>query len=779
MPLLIILFLVGSEPTQIVRGTVRDAVSEAPVAGATIRLQCNDSVVAGAVSQRNGTYRLPAVPVGYYRLVISMVGYEPLVIDELQVTSGKEVVLPSTLSTSYVTAREVAVIADRSNDDSETNAEFVSVSGHTFRPEETRRYPGSIGDPARMVQNYAGVLGANDARNDIVVRGNSPLGMLYRMEGMNIPNPSHYGALTSAGGVVNMLNNNVLEKSDFLAGAFPAAYGNALSGVFDLRSRRGNDERYEFVGQVSFSGFEGGIEGPMWEGSSFLVNYRYSTLAAFAWMGLDVGVGSAIPIYQDLNFNVSTQLGNGRLTLFGTAGKSEIDFIGDDVDTQRLNAYAEPNRNIRVDYATAWTGMFYEQTFGQDTYLRLLVGGTATNEHYSGDSLDPETRAPYNDEVNDFTTLRWSTTGYLRHRMSSAVVISAGYLVDGTSYDLYSILDKGLATEFTPVDVEGSALLVQAYAQGSWRLTNAVTVNVGVNAMHYTLGDALAIEPRLGATWLLSPMMSVRVGYGTHSQTQNLYVYNVQVTDSIGSVSYPNRALGLTGSQHLVAEWDWFLVEHTRLRIEGYAQWLSDAPVERTPSSYSVMNAGAEFFPDPRADLFNNGTGDNVGVELTLERFLRDGLYYKLTGSIFDSRYAGSDGIERNTAFNSGYIVNVLAGYQFPITTTGALGISLRLNTSGGKYLTPIDTAASAMAGRTVYDQEQAYSQRQTPYFRADVRLSYQMDLAGSTLEIAMDLMNVTNHQNIFIQTYDPRSNSITTQYQQGFIPVPTVRWTF
>ncbi len=779
--LIILLLFSGSNVSaqQTVRGTVRDAVSEAPVAGATVRLQRNDSVVAGAVTQRNGTYRLPPVPVGYYRLVITLVGYEPLVIDALQVTSGKEVVLTSALTTSYVTAREVSVMDDRSNDDAETNAEFVSVSGHTFRPEETRRYPGSIGDPARMVQNYAGVLGANDARNDIVVRGNSPLGMLYRMEGMNIPNPSHYGALTSAGGVVNMLNNNVLEKSDFLAGAFPATYGNALSGVFDLRSRRGNDEQYEFVGQVSFSGFEGGIEGPMWEGSSFLVNYRYSTLAAFAWMGLDVGVGSAIPIYQDLNFNVSTQLGNGRLTLFGTAGKSEIDFIGDDVDTQRLNAYAEPDRNINVDYATAWTGLFYEQTLGQDTYMRVLVGGTATNEHYSGDSLDPVTRAPYNDEVNDFSTLRWSTTGYLRHRVSPSVVLSAGYLIDGTSYDLYSVLDKGLATEYTPVDVNGTALLVQAYAQGSWRLTNTVTINAGINTMHYSLGDAFALEPRLGATWMLTPMMSVRVGYGTHSQTQNLYVYNVQVTDSIGSVSYPNRTLGFTGSQHLVAEWDWFLVEHTRLRIEGYAQWLSNAPVERTPSSYSALNAGAEFFPDPRADLFNNGTGNNVGVEITLERFLREGLYYKLTGSVFDSRYAGSDGVERNTAFNNGYVVNALAGYQFPITTNGALGISIRMNTSGGKYLTPIDTTASALAGRTIYDQDQAYSQRQTPYFRADVRLSYQMDLAGSTLEIAMDLMNVTNHQNIFIQTYDPQSNRITTQYQQGFIPVPTVRWTF
>lgn len=647
LALLMVLGMVAAEPTQTVRGTLRDAVSEAPIAGVTVKLQGKDSLVFGAIARSNGAFRIADVPIGYYRVVVTMVGYEPYVIDELQVTSGKEVVLPIMLSSSYVTTREVAVIDDRSNDESETNAEFVAVSGHTFRPEETRRYPGSIGDPSRMVQNYAGILGANDARNDIVVRGNSPIGMLYRMEGMNIPNPSHYGALTSAGGVVNMLNNNVLEKSDFLAGAFPANYGNALSGVFDLRSRRGNDERYEFVGQVSFSGVEAGIEGPAWEGSSFLVNYRYSTLAAFAWLGLDVGVGSAIPIYQDVNFNLSTEFAGGRLTLFGTAGKSEIDFIGDDVDTQRLNAYAEPNRNIRVDYATAWSGLFYERTFGQDTYLRVLVGATATREGYSGDSLDPETRAPYNDEENDFSTLRWTTTASIRHRLSPSVVLSAGYFVDGTNYDLYSVVDKGLPTEYTPVDVDGATLLLQAFAQGSWRATDALSLNVGLHTQ--------------------------RFGYGSHSQTQNLYVYNVQTMDSVGNVSYPNRELDLTRSQHFIAEWDWFLADHTRMRIEAYAQWLSDAPVEAVASSYSALNAGAEFFPDPRAGLINSGTGDNVGVEFTLERFLRDGLYYKLTASLFDSRYAGSDGIERNTAFNSGYVANALAGYQFPVSATGAV----------------------------------------------------------------------------------------------------------
>jgi hypothetical protein len=149
-----------------------------------------------------------------------------------------------------------------------------------------------------MASNFAGVSGANDARNDIIIRGNSPSGLLWQLEGLNIPNPNHFGSLSSTGGPVSMLNNNVLDKSDFMTSAFPAQYGNALSGVFDLSLRNGNNEKYEFLGQVGFNGFELGAEGPFSKNSksSFLINYRYSTLALFQQIGINFGTGSATPI---------------------------------------------------------------------------------------------------------------------------------------------------------------------------------------------------------------------------------------------------------------------------------------------------------------------------------------------------------------------------------------------------------------------------------------------------------------------------------------------------
>jgi hypothetical protein len=322
------------------------------------------------------------------------------------------------------------------------------------------------------------------------------------------------------------------------------------------------------------------------------------------------------------------------------------------------------------------------------------------------------------------------------------------------------------------------ALLTEAYVQSKWWATSTFSFSAGLHAQYYTIGEAVAVEPRLGASWIVAPEVTVNIGYGHHSQVQNIYVYNVRTYDSVGVASAANRSLDMTRSRHAVAGVDWYINERTRLRAEAYAQWLTNAPVEERPTSYSALNAGAEFFPSRTGGLVSTGTGRNIGLELTLERYLHDGLYYMVTGSLFDSRYEGSDGIERNTAFNSLYVANVIAGKEFAIGERDVLSVNLRLNTSGGKYLTPVDLEASQAAGTTVYDQSQAYSVRASPYFRMDLRLAYRMEFASSSLEFAIDLMNVTNHENIYLQTYNPNTRSVTTQYQQGFIPVPMVRWT-
>jgi len=286
------------------------------------------------------------------------------------------------------------------------------------------------------------------------------------------------------------------------------------------------------------------------------------------------------------------------------------------------------------------------------------------------------------------------------------------------------------------------------------------------------------VEPRFGASYNLTPNSSLNVGYGLHHQLQSFYTYYLQKQTANG-LEYANKKLDFTRAQHIVLGYDNMLTENVRVKVEGYYQALSEIPVTRTPSSYAAINSGANFNPSDSANLVNNGTGTNYGLELTLERFFSKGYYFLLTGSLFDSRYKGSDGVERNTAYNTRFAYNALAGKEWKVSTKGVLAVNLRVASTGGRYLTPLDLTRSAVTRQAEEDGTRAFSQRQKAYFRTDLKVSYRHNYTKSTLEFALDLQNVTNNENVFAQSYNKKRNSISTEYQQGFFPVPMVRYTF
>ncbi len=288
------------------------------------------------------------------------------------------------------------------------------------------------------------------------------------------------------------------------------------------------------------------------------------------------------------------------------------------------------------------------------------------------------------------------------------------------------------------------------------------------------------MEPRLGLQYMINGNQSISLGYGIHNQIQSPYTTYVQTKIADDEYVLTNTKLDFTTSQHVVLTYDWNISETLRLKAETYYQDLSNVPVEQRTSSFSAINTGSSFIPSDQDSLVNSGTGRNYGIELTLERFFNKGYYFLITSSIFDSQYAGSDGIERNTAYNTRYVVNGLFGKEFRLGSKQKFfSVNLKVTTIGGKYLTPIDVQASQQFGRTIFNESEAFTEKQDAYFRTDIKLAYRKEYKKSTLEFAIDLQNVTNNQNIFAQNYNPRTNSIVTQYQQGFFPVPFVRFTF
>ena len=766
--------------TQTVRGTILDASSKTPVIGAAVQILGSNPLV-GAVTDTDGRFRLANVLVGRIRLKITALGYEEIVLGEVIVNAGKEVVLDLALTESVLNLNEVIISHKRSEDNTIANNEMATVSARPFNASETIRYAGSLGDPSRMAANFAGVSGANDTRNDIIVRGNSPASLLWRLDGVNIPNPNHFGSLGTSGGPVSILNANLLAKSDFLTGAFPAEYANALGSVFDLKLRKGNDEKSEFWGQLGFNGLEVGAEGPYTKNSkaSYLIDYRYSFFGLLENVGFEV---AGTPYYQDLTFKTDIPVGKkGQLTAWAMGGRSKVTFLGKDIDTDKPDAYGNENENIRANFRNGVGALSYEHRFSDRTYGKLTFSASQTDQNNEVDTVIYRSGKDIDQEILsakiDYMQRKLSVSAFLSHKFNAKDRVSTGVIVDFIRYNLGN--KELYPQEITRRNSNGETMFTQVYGQWKHRFNERLTLNTGLTFQNLRLNSSTALEPRIGLSYQLRAA-SLNVAYGLHSMMQPMLTYFYQTQRPDESYALTNKELGFTRSHHLVLGYDRMLAENLRLKIETYYQWIFDAPVEQLPSYYSSLTDGADFAPENKDNLVNEGTGRNYGLELTLEKYFSNNYYFLLTTSLFDSKYKGSDGIERNTPFNNQYVVNTLAGKEFKLGRRGnILTISWKLTVAGGKYVIPINTTASAEEHRQVDDYGRAFAEQQDPYFRTDLKIGYKINQRRLTHELALDLQNFTNNKNIFQQAYNVRTSRIGTAYQQGFLPIPFYRMTF
>lgn len=765
--------------TGAIKGTVIDQQSEMPIIGATIELLSEEGN-KGTATDIDGYFRLETAPVGRNILRISYLGYETLTLPNVEVSSGKDVLLNITLRESINELTEITVTAKTIKDQAQN--EMATISARQFSVEEVNRYSGGRSDVARLASNFAGVSAPDDSRNDIVIRGNSPTGVLWRIEGIPVPSPNHFSTFGTTGSPVSALNPNVLSNSDFLTSAFPAEYGNATAGVFDIQFRNGNKDRSEYTLQIgAFSGLEGMTEGPLGKkGGSYLVSGRYS------FVGL-VGAGStaATPDYQDISFKID--FGNskaGKLMLFGIGGRSDITFSGSDIEEDDL--FAAEDEDSFVNGGFGVLGLKHNLIIGDNTYLRTVIGGSLrTNDfeqdRYYGLGTESETKLRITEVENSESRLTFSS--YINSKINSKQTVRAGILYENIGQDA-AFIDREDAMDedgdgepdwFTVYDFDGRFSLVQPFVQTQYRLTKAITLNGGLHTQYSTLNEQFIVEPRASVAYAFNPKNKLTLGYGMHHQNAPLPI--LFLNESIGNeLVRTNADLDFIRSQHYVLGYDLKITENWRLKTEVYYQYLDNVPVESFASSYSTLTEGADFaFSDDKTGLVNEGTGTNRGLEITLEKFYSKGYHVLATGSFFESKYKGSDGIERSTPFDNGYVLNFLAGKEFKIgkTKQHALVIDTKLTTSGGKWYTPIDIEASREIGFEILDDSQAFSQQYSSYFRWDVKLGMKINSTKKKMshQFYFDFQNVTNRENIFARQYNRLTNNIDQVDQIGFFP--------
>ena len=767
-----------SHAQQTLRGTVIDQQTLAPLPNAKVFLPGTEPL-RGMIASEQGEFRFEHLPPGRYTLRVEYIGYEAITRANLVLTSAKELVLNIGLEEKVTATDEVVISA--TPDKRVALNEMSTVSARTFSVEEASRYAGSRNDPARMAQNFAGVGQVGDNRNDIIIRGNSPTGVLWRMEGIDIPNPNHFGAMGTTGGPVSMLNNNNLGNSDFMTSAFPAEYGNALAGVFDLNLRSGNNEQYEFMGQMGFNGFEAGVEGPFSKNSnaSFLANYRYSTLGVFKALGINFGTGAAVPQYQDLVFKVDIPTKKaGRFVLFGMGGFSDINFLDSEAEDGGTNFYGGSGQDLYNKGSVGVTGISHTHLFSNTTYGKAIIAVSGIRSANDIDSLSADNGTPVRFYAESYTTIKYSASYVLNKKFNARNHLRMGAIFD--RYDVRLIDSVRLADHtFRHIrDFSGQTGIVQAYAQWKHRFTDKLSLSTGLHYQQFMLNNSQALEPRLGLRYELNDRQQLNIGLGLHSQIQPLQTYFIQTRLPDFSQIQTNKELGFTRSRQAVLGYDHLLGPKLRLKAEAYYQQLYDAAVEQKASPFSMMNAGADFGFPAVDSLVNKGTGENYGVELTLEKFFSDQYYFLFTTSLFRSRYAGSDGITRSSAFDGNYIFNLLGGKEFQLGRY-LLSIDLKLTVAGNRRYTPIDLEASRLQGETVRIDNLAFSEKYAPYIRPDLKITFRQNSKKITQEWSVDLNNVSNQQNVFSQEFDRETREIETTHQIGTFPVIQYRILF
>ncbi|MFN8209228.1 MAG: carboxypeptidase-like regulatory domain-containing protein [Bacteroidales bacterium] len=751
--------------TGIIVGVVTDKESGIPLPGVNISAVPSGK---GCSTDSTGHFILDGIQVGRVDLRFSMIGYEASELRNLVVSSGRYLQVQVDLQEKVEVLDEVVVKAFTK--DKPLNP-MATVSARSFSVDETERYAGSLGDPSRMAANYAGVVVAGDQRNDIIIRGNSPTGLLWKLDGMTIPNPNHFGTMGTTGGPISILNNNQLDNSDFFTGAFPAEYGNALSGVFDLRLRNGNDLKREYLVQAGMNGFEAGAEGPLGKKNvaSFLLNYRYTMLSLMKAMGIFNVDG--VPVYQDLSskINIPT-LHAGTFTLQVLGGESHID-VGEAGESSWT---VDMPDSTRATYRSGMqvAGISHRIFLSEKARIESILSYTGS---FSAADLDTLIMGRFNDYYkDDYHEKSLSFASRFSVKQNALNTFQSGVQAEIYFLNFHDeVYNKQLKRMLHPTKTNEYTVLYQAFSQWKKRWNENITSILGVHSQMLSLNQSIAFEPRAGIRLNLSSRQSLGLGYGLHSQMQPRLVYFlrtlVDTTQMLAEET--NRNLGFSKSHQLVFSYDLLLTTNLRLKLESYYQYLCQIPVEQKSSVYSLANYGARFYNSKVDSLVNRGKGRNYGIECTLEKFLSHNYYFLLTASLYESKYQASDHQWRNTEFNGNFTFNALAGYEKQIKNS-TLSVNIRTVWAGGKRYIPLDESTSRSTGKTVYDYGNAYSNRFADYFRMDIRISWKLNQKRISQEWSADIQNISNHKNILTQDFNSATLQPTYTYQMVFFPV-------
>jgi hypothetical protein len=749
--------------TQTLRGTVVDQDSKNPLKGATIMIA--DTKLA-ATTDSFGRFAIFNVPVGRQRVMSSYVGYRSITTDQILINAAKEPEIM--IEMEEETIQQSAVIVKASRNPKLPVNRSVLVSGRSFSPEETQRFAASANDPGRMATAFPGVQATRDTRSDIVIRANNPLGMQWKLEGVDIINPNHFARKGSTGGGITILSLSMLDQSDFLTGGMPAEYGDVLSGVFDMHLRKGNNEKRESSIKAGMIGLDYSTEGPIQNGrSSYLVNYRYSTLGLLDALGVNLVGERETNNFQDLSFNLSFKNKNNtsQWNVWAISGlsKETYEAVENSNEWKQYDDYATYMFKTKMGAL----GLVNSVQLSERSYLKTSIAAIGQVIDWVDDTLNNNRIASrVNHEM--YNNSRLSLTSALHHKFNTSVSMKTGAYVTNMFYRFRrDKLDFTSGVFGNVTDGRGNTFLYQPYLQFSIKPGNRITINPGVHMMHLALNNKTAVDPRIAFQYRANGSHLLSFSYGLYSKTLPLGTYFYRDYNN----KLPNLELDMLRSHHYILGWDHVMGKGWRSRIETYYQKIFNVPVVNDVNrTYWLLNDTEGY---AREALVSKGKGENIGVDIGIEKFFSKGFFMIGSFSVFNSTFTALNEKKYNTRFNANTSGSLTGAKEWIIKNNKVFQLGWKTIYNGGFRATPLSFVQNG-SREPVMDESRPYSEKIEPYFRTDARLALRKNKTGRSWQLGLDVQNIFGIKNTdaLLRRYDPSVNQWLYDQQSGLVPV-------
>lgn len=766
--LLIAAFSARGQGSARLYGKVSDLGSGRGLAGVVIKVFNADTLI-GTISDSLGKYRLAAVPFGRYEVAFSLLGYGQKRESELLLTSRSGTELNVFLEEQAVQSATVQILSQQKWG---TRNEAALVSGRSFTGEELSRVAGALDDPARVAARFPGVIPSADfSRNAINVRGNPARTVLWRLEGIDIYNPNHFGTQEGASGTVTLFSQRLLARTDFFSGAFPADYGNALGSVFDVRFRNGSREQLRATFQFSVLGIDAALEGPLGKNrrTTFLANYRYSTTGLVA----EILPNTGIPTFQDFSFKLHHEFkSGGELNFFGIGGRT--DFVVNPVaDTAQWDSLIAANSGRQTRSYAGSLGATWTHPLNRKTYLKFAIVGTGSQFHNDGYELD---RSLVRDTIRQARTRtnRWSTHVFVNRKFGAVHTHRTGVMAHRMRVNSFIRFPVGVPRRVdTAYVATGNSYLLQFYSRSQFKIGARLRFHAGAHALHFGQTGEWSLEPRVGARYQLDGSQLLALGYGLHSQLEPLYTYLGRVETEPGNWTRQNADLELSKAHHFVLGYQLNFNEHLRFLAEAYCQF-----VYRLVSAVDrpVSRLGGRDFRFETSELINRGQALTYGIDFSLEQTLHRGYYFLINASLLDASYWDTQSRRFPSQFDVGYSTSLSVGREWQLKLkrgkTRILGLNISGNFTGPQRFTGVDVAASRAEGIVVLDYQNPNGMQQAHLRMIDLGVTYRVSRRKVNTLLTFQLKNILNQSILLGQTYDQQKQLVGGFYSAGILPV-------